>query len=184
MRFTDHIKQVIITYPNLFSNAITAYDHLFLTIGNGYEWKNGELVYDGNLCSSKEEAIANLINNIVRRFDYFNYDCQHKDKIISHLIDGAKKDIHTILHVEDLVEDLSIVDPEFKFYSLSKYSAIANIPDDIKIDWLRAIKLFIDLLLSNNDKFKDEDSLINKISDRVSRLYSKKMNEFYDSLEE
>ena len=32
-------------YPDLYSTREECFDHLFCTIGNGYEWKWGQLVY-------------------------------------------------------------------------------------------------------------------------------------------
>ena len=44
MTIKDTIKSMIIMCPRLFSTKLSVYNHLFLTIGNGYRWENGELI--------------------------------------------------------------------------------------------------------------------------------------------
>lgn len=40
----ETVRRCLIQYPSLFRNKGDVYDHLFLTIGNGYEWVDGGLV--------------------------------------------------------------------------------------------------------------------------------------------
>ena len=43
MRYADQLYVMRHCYPSLFPQEWDALDHLFATIGNGYEWVNGEL---------------------------------------------------------------------------------------------------------------------------------------------
>lgn len=45
MKLKTLVKHLIMQWPRLFPNALAAYDHLFYVVGNGYDWKNGELLY-------------------------------------------------------------------------------------------------------------------------------------------
>ena len=199
MSFRNHLRKVMLTYPSLFSSAIHVYDHLFLTIGNGYEWKGGELVYhdENSLCDNVEEAINRVIDDGVSTFkDLFDIlkcpDQKVFDNVANNYTKDAKKYIHNILTIEDLLDDLSVPEkyPElgdrennkFTFYSLSKYSAIANIPDDVHYGWIKAIKDFVDILDKNRDKFQDCDNLFDGIKERVNTLFKKRIKEFVDAL--
>jgi hypothetical protein len=39
--YYNHVRAVMLTYPDLFVNAIQVYDHIFLTNGNSYTWECG-----------------------------------------------------------------------------------------------------------------------------------------------
>jgi hypothetical protein len=71
---------------------------------------------------------------------------------------------------------------KFKFYGLSKYSAIANIPDDVHYDWIKAIKDFVDILDKNKDKFKDCENLFDGIKERVNTLFNKRVEDYIKQL--
>ena len=64
MTFKDTIKSMIIMYPLLFQTKLSVYNHLFLTIGNGYRWENGELISedDEENCSI-EDGLEALFND-------------------------------------------------------------------------------------------------------------------------
>lgn len=183
MSFRNHLRKMMLTYPSLFTNAIQAYDQLFLTIGNGYEWQNGELVCDdeNSLCDTVEEAVNRIKDDYFKRIeDIYGIS----EEVFTGIIERYKKEVenylYNIFHIEDIMEDLTV--PEFKFYSLSKYSAIANIPDDVHYDWIKAIKDFVDILDNNSDKFEDSENLFDGIKERVNTLFKKRITEFVDAL--
>lgn len=196
MSFKEHLRKMMITWPSLFPTAIRAYDHLFMTIGNGYEWINGELVYEDNnrFFDSTEDAINNVVDDMFNMLTekYNDEEC----KLVwnsEYYINKTKRFIKTILHVDELIDDLSVpilYDEtegvfewnKFRFYGLSKYSKISNIPEDIKYDWLKAIKNFIDILDKNRNKFVDKENLFDKIKEQVNYLINKKASEFVNSL--
>ena len=39
------VQEMFDRYPLMYSTREECFDHLFCTIGNGYEWKRGQLVY-------------------------------------------------------------------------------------------------------------------------------------------
>ena len=49
------IQNMFDEYPTLFKERADCLNHLFCTIGNGYEWVNGELVGDGDNDFTDEE---------------------------------------------------------------------------------------------------------------------------------
>ena len=44
MTLKETVRENLLNYPLLFKNALDVYDQLFCVIGNGYKWKDGELV--------------------------------------------------------------------------------------------------------------------------------------------
>ena len=45
MTVRDTIIDMIRRHPLITKNKVDVYDHLFMTVGNGYVWVDGELVY-------------------------------------------------------------------------------------------------------------------------------------------
>lgn len=206
MLFREHLRQIMLTYPTLFPTAIQAYNQLFMVIGNGYEWKDGELVYEDekSLCSTQEEAINRIIEDRLKLVKEI-YEIHHNNEttgnvtfcnIIDRYNYQIKTYIHNIFNIEAIMNDLSIPDVcdpvnekfyknknpksddynKFKFYNLSRYSAIATTPDDVKPDWINAIKEFVSVLTRNRDKFTDSDNLFDCIKERVSNLYEQRFS--------
>lgn len=59
------IQEMFDSDPELFKERADCLDHLFCTIGNGYEWVNGELIADGGHDVLTKEDIANLTSRLV-----------------------------------------------------------------------------------------------------------------------
>lgn len=59
------IQEMFDSYPTLFKERADCLDHLFLVIGNGYEWVNGELVEDCWECNLTPEEIESLSLRLV-----------------------------------------------------------------------------------------------------------------------
>ena len=183
----------------LFPNALSVYDHLFCVIGNGYEWKGGELVHSGeemkrfNNMTVKDAVLALLQDDLVdewkdetsttRRFakayepldDLSNYIAKNGEDVI--------ESVKGIFDFENKMNDFSIpkyrrqyFKDEFKFYPISKYSAICNIPDDVQPDWLKAIIQLIDIMDANPDRVEDPECLLPEIKERVKELYERLHN--------
>ena len=185
-------------YPSISENKLQVYDHLFLTIGNGYKWVNGELVgiYDKTLdVISIEDAIDNLFNNDGRidlttdRMFFYIGELNKDEKVVKESLQYDLKryaqDVKIIINAEKLVNQslfeiepiisLEGLKPECTLYPLSDYSAIMNIPDDIKPDWLSGIKELMNYLLKSEfpsvveyrTTYKDE---LNQIMERIKEI--------------
>ena len=70
MTVKDNLKILLLNYPELFPNAFSVYHHWFCVNGNGYEWKNGELVnaYDNNL-EDVEKSVTNQVDSRMTDFE-------------------------------------------------------------------------------------------------------------------
>lgn len=60
MRAEDTLQYMADFYPSIFPTRKHALDHLFCVVGNGYEWKDGELVD----CDDKYEKRYQLREHI------------------------------------------------------------------------------------------------------------------------
>lgn len=195
MTVKDTLKDMILTYPRIFNSKLSLYNHLFLTVGNGYVWFNGELCdryNDGIMTKSFindyqiiEKSIEKVLN------DDFSYDlmesyldtCKETKSIIEYFKNFNKnslKQIKTILNTDNIINenlDYSLIKEYDEYigmkqyqilYPLSEFSAILNIPDNIKEDWKKAIKEFYDFIITSQDeniiKYKEKNSdLLNTI---------------------
>lgn len=109
---------------DLFYTRQKCLDHLFLTIGNGYEWQDGELI-------EKEE------DERIKRYKLVK-DIEHAEPDQFQYEIGMMKE----RGLEIYEKTTMITNPEnakklnLKWYPLSEdFSYICNYPDDIKPDW-------------------------------------------------
>lgn len=201
----DTLKEMVLTYPRIFNSKLSLYNHLFLTVGNGYVWLNGELCdrypYDGIINDYQiiEKSNENMLNDyqIIEKSiekvltNDFSYDlmepyldiCEETKSIIEYFKIFNKdslKQIKTILNVDNIInenleysllkkQDEEMYMNQYPFlYPLSQYSAILNIPNNIKNDWKEAIKEFYNFILNSENeniiRYKEEYSdLLNSI---------------------
>ena len=129
-------------YPQLFPTRHHALDHLFCVIGNGYEWKKGELVdykelyyYDSELDELVEIPFENDDeSDIVSKSPMTDeeYEIEHQ-KWIEERVDLKCRFNKRITREEALKVTLENC---HKWYPISKnHSYICNLPDDITPEW-------------------------------------------------
>lgn len=173
MNAYETIYEMMLTYPDLFHNSAEACNHLFLTIGNGCEWKNGELVSDAPMCHTIKDAIHRVIEDSMNRVKFYSTDMSYGkalNKIVEREIERANNCVNGILNAEWNLASLGSSANKFKFDELNKYSAIANIPDDITNSWLFVVNRFSYDLVLHKDSIKDPDGLLDGIRNRVLEL--------------
>jgi hypothetical protein len=173
MNLKDSVINSMREYPSISGNKLDVYDHLFLTIGNGYDWVNGELIEPSNEkpnVISIEEAIDKLFNNESRidlttdRMFFYIGELNKEEKVVKESLQydlvRYAQDVKTIINAEKAVNQslfeiepiisLEGLEPECFLYPLCEYSKIMNIPDNIKSDWLDGIKELMDYLLNSD----------------------------------
>lgn len=205
MNVKDTLWKCLLNFPTIFPNALAVYDHWFCVCGNGYEWKDGELVLPEYDDDTHKKHNAKTINEAIsNHLQYYLID-EWKDGGLSknflHCFSGDDNDIakyvrgennkvityiKMIMDTENRMNDFSIpVDQlfnklmknhQFKFYPLSNYSKIFTFPDDVTSDWLRAIKQMVDLMEENKEILEDPDNLFPGIKERVYKLYNDRYN--------
>ena len=177
MTIKDTIKSMIIMYPLLFQTKLSVYNHLFLTIGNGYRWENGELISDDDKenCSI-EDGLEALFNDELQ-YDFLEdylEEFTDSENIINYFKRRNKEKLELvkiIVNYEKIINEKLHISNE-KLYPLSEYSKILNIPDDIKDDWKDAIKEFIHYIMTSeeNEVIIYRNQYINELSEIQNKI--------------
>lgn len=106
--------------PYLFPTRKHCLEHLFCAVGNGYNWVDGELVYNNNADKRNRYMLKQPIEKAI-------FDTEESWNIAHNFYKKAyeNKEIRRIPFQYD-----------FSWYPLNKeYSYLFNYPDDIKPDW-------------------------------------------------
>ncbi len=187
MTLEKTVRLMLLNYPSLYSGAIEAYDQLFLTLGSGYTWENGELI---NTCRADNEtedvreAIKNTIDfHYFRESPGFNQYIEKtgkedlKERLYKHRARRCGTYVTRILTVDWNIKNFEVpekydenIDDPFRFYPLSTLCNLYNLPDDIKPDYLEAAEILYKALLENPDKVRDDEGILGKIGEKIDRL--------------
>ncbi len=135
MRAEDQLQYMADFYPELFPTRKHALNFLFCSVGNGYEWINGELIdvegeYEKRykLRESIEKAEFKEEENWNQIAHYYQIKNKYEKYMIPHKYN-------------------------FEWYPLSKYFAkLYNYPDDIKSDWKEILEECKVLLIADGIK--------------------------------
>ena len=175
------IKECLLYYPKLFGNRADVMGHLFLTIGNGYSWVNGELVED---CIGEDKgglSIESGLNQLVYRIkDYigdlmFDSLIEHElrkfiklgkvleeetledlmdslsGKVISNVIRLIENDIKPMVRFEETYKEPLRLVKTQVLYPLYDSSKIMCIPSDITSEWKSCIIEFLNYLRTSQE---------------------------------
>lgn len=142
MTLDDSIRKSIFEYPSLFKDLdyaksrIKVLDHLFLVIGNGYEWHDGYLAQ--RICKEKGRGFKKFPKygkeKFTKKLDEAYFKTQtyrmfdHHPEIIKLIKENPK--FMDLMEIED--RSLYVPTP----YPVCEYSRIVVAPDDIRPDWL------------------------------------------------
>ena len=185
-------------YPTVEHNRLSVLNHLFLVIGNGYEWKNGELVEIGvkQTKATIEKAILKIVTRglkvdslknwfeiaeVHREINEGNEDDKYKF-VSDSICRDIKKDIVLTFDIENRMKDMTPYSDferfPFKFYPICEYSELCNLPDNIKPDWFAAAKEIYEFVVANPQLIRDEDKKLYdewlpKIKNRIEELEKK-----------
>lgn len=135
MRAEDTLQFMADFYPDLFPTRKHALDFLFCTIGNGYEWKKGELVEEDGEFENRYALKKPIKKATFRNEDIWNMRASANE---------LKKELGKEANPEYI----------FKWYPISEYSYIRDFPKNIKPDWKALMEECIALL--------EEDGIVEK----------------------
>lgn len=168
MNYKDTKKQMMDAYPSLFVDEADVLDHLFFTIGNGYEWVEGQLV---DVCEERDELYVERtqkkrIERARKKLAEALNDFGEESILIQHYRDElalAKKspvaqraeerryrlrcamnpvgNKRSQVHVFDKAGALKRY-----VYPICEYSHIVSIPDDVQPDWFKAAQRALKLI--------------------------------------
>ena len=163
------IQKLFNNYPSLYKERADCLDQLFVCIGNGYTWENGELVDGSNLTTDEIRKLeSDLVdgkafqhNKLSLRAEsqlyeqerinngwYEEYSKKYPDEDIKHLKEVRQKTI------AKLPDDIYYREPNrrYRWYCCWKlkdeeiidfhkrFAFLFNYPEDIKEDWLAGIE--------------------------------------------
>ena len=168
MKTKDTIKDCLMNHPALYSNVADVMDHLFLTIGNGYDWFCGELVEKESFVPSIKRAFEKLKstyneNYIIDNLIYsklqellFDPTVENLDDVYNYILKRVRKNTNNLINrayqiatVDEIMNKPLELESTYDLYPLSEYSSIMNIPDDITDDWKQCAKRFYDWLMTS-----------------------------------
>ena len=160
------IQSMFDYYPTLFKERADCLDHLFVVIGNGYKWKNGELVSSDDKYTSadKKTLKAHLVDGKAFQHNLLSVRQEHIYYYNLRKAEG-KPDLFADICTPEEIEEMHQrrvaslpdnvyhtrprrerwychrVDQEGREYiNFSKdYAKLFNYPEDIKPDWRAAI---------------------------------------------
>ena len=121
------IQKQIKDWPTLFKDRLDVIDYTFFTIGNGFDWLDGEVVDCGpEAVSNHKDEEEDLFD---QRFVRSLKEAGISDKDIKELMERAE---------EQEKERLAKLPPKtHRFYPVSEdYSLVSIVPDDVLPGWL------------------------------------------------
>ncbi len=160
--YKNTIKESLLSYPTLYKKEEDVLEHLFFVIGNGYEWKNGQLVDIDGKRGSMESRVKEIWDDRLQRehcSKIFKVDWPEgfypktvDDPIIQAL--WKAQDDFRKKCIEIGVRD---GDTERSIYPISGYCKLYSVPKDVKPDWLAAAHKAYDLAKSGYWKTTQHD---------------------------
>lgn len=134
-------------------NRLTVDDHLFAVIGNGYEWKDGEIVY------YVSDEYKNQLDSKPKSDEAMK---AHYDK----LYEKYKNKYN------DYNPPTGAIYYRFQIYPICEYSLMYETPEDVKPDWKDAILHFINYILIHKELLTDKDESLKYIEKTLERIKS------------
>ena len=196
MTFKDTLYIALLNDPMGYPNALDAYIGMFAAIGP-YEWQDGELVNTQPLPNKTYTDMEDAVRQCVKECEEYHEDsmgtllglakppnaeaCEKLKEYYTELHEKQKDElVGRIRNTSGRMEDLSVrtssrqyalIREETFFYPLSKtFSAICNLPDDIKPDWLDAAETFYSILLENRHMVTDSENTLPSVGERIREL--------------
>lgn len=136
------IQRMFDQYPDLFATRRDCYDFLFCVIGNGYEWRRGQIVSCDDESGEDDEAL-----------DYATphpraEQTKENSGVKTGPCDGfdeegfpMKNSPWAVHHEEcDSCRQICPLDVKMRWYPICEYSLIKRVPADVKPDWKDAVE--------------------------------------------
>lgn len=174
--YKNTLLESFLSYPSLYHNKEEkVLEHYFFVIGNGMEWKNGQLVYGGfGEPKSMEKRIAKIWE------DRFHRESTQNMAKTSHILfpevfpEPINLEEWTEAYYPKTIDDpllLKIIDWDIKhhkalfkdkadykkIYPICEYSGIYTIPKNVKPDWLAAADKAYQLAVNGYWETTDSD---------------------------
>lgn len=141
MNYQQEVRETLELFPDLFADEAELLSYLFFENGNGYDWKNGQLVDRDNRSFS------------VKLQETQEYEAVHRQAYV--------KECALYPNADHLSYEEVYCQPSAstKIYPICEWAGIATLPDDIQEDWLEAAKKAIVVAQSLERTIEDEEWL-------------------------
>lgn len=166
MRFEEAVQCCYDCYPSLFAYRWEVLSHLFCVYGdggNGYRWKDGELVsiedkeYTPRLAEGEKahQSLDYLKAELTKYYTeiYENANMRHFIQLEQEIATQFPEQGKIVLSFEERIQDEVKKDIEKRkkvnFWLVTDSCAMFNIPDNVKPDWLEGIKETVELVLEH-----------------------------------
>lgn len=139
----ETVRSVIYNFPERFANRTQVLHHLFVHIGNGYEWVNGELVLKDPLLRdyTDEEIVLQMPPDILEMFKAVAAESDEKaamvESVLAEARAGGEKRL-AIRHDADRLADTPGPLDGPVYQPCEEYAYLLNAPKDIAPDWAAA----------------------------------------------
>lgn len=145
----DTIKLSVLNYPLISQTNGEIQHHLFIIIGNGYEWVNGELVdeYNERNFKTTKDAIHRLFEQYRDKDNCWKQVLKRTKKAYSYFLDSVEKQVLTILKSETMFDEpLEVYFDTIKeplLFDISRYSKIYDLPSKMTKEWYDCVVNFL-----------------------------------------
>jgi len=172
---------MMMTHPGIFPFESDVLEHLFVINGNGFVWKNGQLI-DLELKSRKQQLKEARIfvrkRNEILKLAAIEYQELYKHMESYSVKKERMKSIKYRMNCVNNGTTFYLTKDGLlgrKIYPLCEYAKIVNIPNDVKPDWLKAAELMLKLARSQLFKCTEEDlKWLKKAEDNINNIKKKR----------
>ena len=135
MTFADSVKHSMIEYHSIYPTLGQCLDHMFMCIGNGYEWFGGTLSENGN-----DQAKMGALPEMERLATNQNRPSYNIPRTISYIWETREIPIDIQRRLDDYTINSA--------HGFDKdYSRLSRIPDNVSPDWLNAIWAYLRVIV-------------------------------------
>jgi hypothetical protein len=128
------VKVSTLSYPDMYPARTHVINHLYCVNGNGYDWFEGRL-HEGT--DEKTATVAKMLLNGDPETWIQKYVEDHDRGRFSHLY-KIEEELRELSRKHGLpaMAPLAPIKAGFSIYPICQYACIANLPEDIRPDWL------------------------------------------------
>ena len=128
MKAEEQLQFMMDFYPELYPTRKHCLNQLFCTVGNGYEWKNGELVDEENELFQRYQIVKPIKMAKGRNEEEFLQRMESEKRMMEEKGSSYRITPYNVQY-------------HFKWHQVSEqYSKIFNYPADITEDWYELLK--------------------------------------------
>lgn len=134
----ETIRRGLYYFPSLYKSRADVLHHLFLVIGNGYEWVDGELVLAYKDPRDTQEPTEHVEEEFQRRMAWrteMGLNSSMREIWEKHRDEDLEEIAQCHARIEDAMQDITFSHPGHEYPVSKKYSKVLNYPENITPEW-------------------------------------------------